>query len=74
MLPEKTSPGVIKLAQFKVNPLLSVLFMLRRCVLGKALAETVSFKTWADDFPVVIRQQEHVCSGPEECDGSCVLG
>ena len=43
-------------------------------MLGKALAETVSFRTWADNFPVVIRQQESVCSGLQECGGSCVLG
>lgn len=75
ILPEKISPPcVIKFAQFKVNPLLSVLFMLRCCALGKALAETVTFRVWADNFPVVIKQQERVCSGLKERDGSCVLG
>lgn len=38
ILPEKScSPYVIKFAQFKVNPFLSALFMLRCIVLGKAL-------------------------------------
>lgn len=34
--------------------------MLRCCALGKALAEAVSFRTSADDFPVVIKRQESV--------------
>lgn len=57
------SPCIIKIAQFEVNSLLSYLFMLRCCALGKPLAETVSFRPFADNFAVVIRQQESVCSG-----------
>lgn len=64
---------MIKFAPFKVNPLLSVLFMQRHCALGKALDEIVSFRTWADNFPVVIRKQESVYSDLGECGGSCVL-
>lgn len=46
--------------------------MQRHCALGKALAETVSFRTWADNFAVVIREQESVYSDLGECGGSCV--
>lgn len=58
---QKSSPCVIKFVQLKVNSLLSVPFMLRRCALGKPEAE-MSFRPRADNFAVVIRQQESMWS------------